>query len=444
MSRPGAERGSLPALVAAPGLLLLGCLAASAIQVGRLARVALQGQELTGAQAAATAAWVFWLCLGGGGAFLLGSWLLGLRRPRPGLERVPGHLRLGLRSRAAMLFLASAAAGVAAVVWIDGRQATALAPGAGSMLGGDGALVSLLALVFALGVGILSGRSLRAEALGLVQRLDELARDGHEPRIGRLPVHSPHETGKLAAAFNRLAARLEEELGRLACYAEKVEQAERLRAHFLRNVSHELRTPLNSILGYSDLLLRGPGLGERAREALTIIRDEGERLLLLINDILWTSQLEAGRVLLHPVPVRLDSLVAAVQELGPAFRRRPLSLRAPAGLEEIVADVPRLVRSLAAMLEVGGEVIEVEALGPARVQLRVRLGAPPPAPEQVADLFTDFGRQASAAPGIHMGLGLARRVAQLHGGGLELRASGGEGELVLELPLGGPTPEAGA
>jgi len=430
--------------MAAPGLLLLGALCAAAALAGQLVLAALAGDALPGELAAEAAAWVFWLCVLGGAGYLAGSALLRPWRAGVALEAVPAGLRVGLRSRTAMLFLAAAAAGTAAVVWIDGRQAEALAPGAASMLAKGGALISLVGLLFALGVGVLSGRSLRAEALGLSRRLEALARGGDGPAIGRLPVHSPHETGRVASAFNRLAARLEVELERLAGYAAQVARAERLRAKFLRNVSHELRTPLNSILGYSDLMLRGEGLGPRAGEALQVIRDEGERLLLLINDVLWLAQLEAGRALLQPGPVRLDGLVAAVQELGPDFRRLQIALRAPAGLEEVCADAPRLTRSLAAMLALGvgpRRTIEVEAEpGAARVRLRVRLGQPAPSEDEQASLFQGFGRQEDAAPGLHLGLALARRVARLHGGELLFRDAGGEGEAVLELPLPGEAP----
>src|SRR5207245_4002729 len=65
---------------------------------------------------------------------------------------------------------------------------------------------------------------------------------------------------------------------------------------FLANMSHELRTPLNAILGYAQILQRDKGLAERQAVGLNTIRESGEQLLMLINEILDLSRIEAGKL----------------------------------------------------------------------------------------------------------------------------------------------------
>jgi len=76
----------------------------------------------------------------------------------------------------------------------------------------------------------------------------------------------------------------------------EVEHANRTKSAFMANMSHELRTPLNSILGYAQILLRDTGLTAKQRAGLETVRESGERLSSLINDLLDLSKLEAPDV----------------------------------------------------------------------------------------------------------------------------------------------------
>ena len=106
---------------------------------------------------------------------------------------------------------------------------------------------------------------------------------------------------------------------RLGIAAADAEAANRAKSVFLSTMSHEIRTPMNAILGYSQLMLRDPGLGADAKANLAIIGRSGEHLLALISDILDMSKIEAGRTELNPVTFNLAQLV---NDLAMMFRLR--------------------------------------------------------------------------------------------------------------------------
>lgn len=96
------------------------------------------------------------------------------------------------------------------------------------------------------------------------------------------------------------------------------EVANRAKSEFLANMSHELRTPLNGILGYAQTLERSE-LSARQREGLQVIRQCGEHLLALINDVLDLSKIEAHKMELHPAIFDLSALLSDLVNL---FRLR--------------------------------------------------------------------------------------------------------------------------
>ncbi|MEM7066467.1 MAG: ATP-binding protein [Cyanobacteria bacterium P01_B01_bin.77] len=87
------------------------------------------------------------------------------------------------------------------------------------------------------------------------------------------------------------------------------EAASQAKSMFLSRMSHELRTPLNAILGFSQLLENTQSLNSQQRQQLTMINRSGEHLLILINDILDMSKLEAGEVTLDTSVVDLQTLL---------------------------------------------------------------------------------------------------------------------------------------
>jgi PAS domain S-box-containing protein len=99
----------------------------------------------------------------------------------------------------------------------------------------------------------------------------------------------------------------------------EADASNRAKSRFLANMSHEIRTPMNAILGYSQLMLRDPGLGTDAKANLKIINRSGEHLLALINDVLDMSKIEAGSTKLNPTTFGLSGLL---DDLAGMFRLR--------------------------------------------------------------------------------------------------------------------------
>jgi two-component system, cell cycle sensor histidine kinase PleC len=233
----------------------------------------------------------------------------------------------------------------------------------------------------------------------------------------------------------------------------EAERAGRAKSEFLALMSHELRTPLNAVLGFSELLMSeafGPLGNPRYRDYAADIRDSGAHLLALIDDILDLSRIESGRLPMSNEGVDLTALSAqAISMVRDKAVEGGVALRA-----DIARDLPMLLgdpRAIRQMLlnlltnavkftPSGGTAMLTATVTPdGGIGVMVAdtgVGIP------ASDLFRiqePFERAdvtiARTADGAGLGLPIVKRLAELHGGRLELTSDVGVGtSAVLIFP----------
>jgi two-component system CheB/CheR fusion protein len=133
---------------------------------------------------------------------------------------------------------------------------------------------------------------------------------------------------------------LEKARKELAVARDRAEAADRIKSAFLATMSHELRTPLNSIIGFTSLLLQGlaGSLNAEQTKQLRMVKDSGQHLLALINDVLDISKIEAGELEITNAPFDLpESIRKVVQTVTPLAKKKQLSL-----IAQIAPDVNRI------------------------------------------------------------------------------------------------------
>jgi signal transduction histidine kinase len=232
----------------------------------------------------------------------------------------------------------------------------------------------------------------------------------------------------------------------LAIYVQDLTRAKeyaQLKSDMISLMSHELRTPLTSINGFAELLSHEPGLPEQAREFVTIINNESQRLSRMINTFLAVTQLERkDKQEVLKIPLRVDEVVretiASLQQV--AKKKRIRLVEEPAQrLPPVAADkslITQAVRNLVNnAIKYSPErttvtvstALEAEAV---RVSVEDRgYGIPPESIDKVWEKFYRVVREGQEKDEESTGLGLSfvREVVEQHGGRVDLRSEVGRG-----------------
>ena len=232
----------------------------------------------------------------------------------------------------------------------------------------------------------------------------------------------------------------------------QLEEANQHKSEFLASVSHELRTPLNAIIGFSEVMLERlfGEVNEKQEEYLNDILSSGRHLLSLINDILDLAKIEAGRMELElgafDVPQAIDNTLMLVRERA---MRRGITLERSVEprLGEINGDERKVKQVLLNLLSnavkftpEGGR-IEVRAVvADGTVEISVSdtgVGIAPEDHEAVFEEFRQVGSDyARRHEGTGLGLALARRFVELHGGRIWVKSQVGQGStFTFAIPM---------
>ena len=228
------------------------------------------------------------------------------------------------------------------------------------------------------------------------------------------------------------------------------EAANRAKSEFLATMSHELRTPLNAILGFAQILHRDRSLNERQRKQSALIRDSGQHLLELINDLLDLAKIEAGKLSLNLEEGATEQLLATVHASTLVkTREKGLELRwhvacdLPASLRMDERRLRQVLLNLLAnavrFTDQGWVGLSVAPSGPRHVRFEVSDSGIGMSSDQLGRLFQRFEQVSDvehSAGGTGLGLAISHNLVRLMGGNLKVSSSPGAGSAFwFELEL---------
>ena len=252
---------------------------------------------------------------------------------------------------------------------------------------------------------------------------------------------------ELVIANEELAVQIEEKILRaseLVIEKAKAEAANVAKSTFLANMSHEIRTPLNGIIGMAYLMQR-EGLTPRQADHLAKLDIAAQHLLVIINNILDISKIEAGKFVLEEAPIHVESLMANVSSiLSERIKTRNIRLliQAEALPPNLIGDPTRLQQALlnyttnALKFSENGDVVlrtlkQEENADSVLVRFEVQDTGIGISPETILRLFSAFEQADNSTTrkfgGSGLGLVITRRLAELMGGEAGVVSSPGMG-----------------
>ncbi|MCX7682127.1 MAG: GAF domain-containing protein [Anaerolineae bacterium] len=242
----------------------------------------------------------------------------------------------------------------------------------------------------------------------------------------------------------------------------RLQELDRLKDNLVAGISHEFRTPLNSIIGFSEVLLKGivGELTPKQRECVQSILTSGEHLLGLINQILDFYKLDAGRMTIEPAPFEVAKLLEEVRStVLPLVEQKGQSLELdyPAELPPLVADRFRIKQVLLNLLSnaikftpTGGRIMlscapvtsEAILISVSDTGIGIR-------PEDREKIFEEFYQvcdsSAVRTKGTGLGLTISKRLIEMHHGRIWVESEYGKGatfSFILPLNTGAIAPRA--
>lgn len=238
----------------------------------------------------------------------------------------------------------------------------------------------------------------------------------------------------------------------LAQAQSRAERANKSKSEFLARMSHELRIPLNSMLGFSRMMQDDPAIDETNKENLDIIHASGEHLLMLVNDVLDISRIEANQLCLKDQVINLSKLLQRLEsmfklqakEKGLSFRCT-MDSRLP---QYLFGDETRLLQVLINLLgnaikftRTGHVILRAWTLDDDSKRLYIEvedtgMGISTADAEQIFEPFTQGSDNSTTLPGTGLGLFISRQLVRCMEGDISLWSQLGKGsKFKVTLPL---------
>ncbi len=269
----------------------------------------------------------------------------------------------------------------------------------------------------------------------------------YRDHLADLVKEGTHELQDANAQLQTEIAEKEKTQQRLIEAKEEAEKANRLKSQFLANMSHELRTPMNSILGFSDILTHHKD--EKVRDFAATISRSGKRLMVLIDDVLDLSKVEAGKIRVRKDAFALKNLASIRDTIEPLLKGKEIdfSIRFDPKLpSSIYSDETKVFQVLTNLV---GNAIKFTSSGYVKVELDYReaereilftvkdtgIGIKPEHIESVFEEFYQVNRDKSKQIGSGLGLSICKQIIDALGGDLRVESVFGEGS-VFRFKLG--------
>jgi signal transduction histidine kinase len=312
-------------------------------------------------------------------------------------------------------------------------------------------LVGLVALLLAVGAALVIARSIVTP----VRRLRATAQQlGAGDLTARAPVKESGETGDLARAFNAMANRIKERERRLT-------ELDRLKSDFVSSVSHELKTPLTTIKVLAHLLQRCALPDEERLDYSQTIATECDRQINFVGNLLDLSRIESGAYKLTKAPVDVGKLIESCVEVD-RYRSKSLGLTLTTeilqGLPRIEVDFEASCRVIRGLVDnavkytpEGGRVVVSARVNDDMVAIAIEDNGAGIHPDDLPHIFEKFYRArtaaveeeyerpaspGTAAPGVGLGLYLAKHIIEQLGGQITVDSEFGAGTIfTVQLPV---------